>query len=995
MALSAAMQWALNNGMTAADVYKNINDFLATNPTAAQSQAQMAQYGISGEDVAAATGGKSGGMLGGNILAGASWNSLNTTLGDQLTAATGQASSNYSVGGATTADTLKQLDTFLAGGGQFDPNATVYLQTGGVDFLQGVDKGTIKDNISQMVKTLGDQGVNVVLTGSPYAASLNDVQTNNFNPAVDPLFTEIAKENKNVALVGTQGEILQNKALLVDALHTNAEGTAIYNQSVIDALSQFKNEVPASTPQAIAQVQQTNTVATTPPIITQAAASPAVAQSLATQTVDSLIKAGNLNPTQIAAATGVPVSEIITQAAALAPFQGSTKLGDTYVSPNYSYTQSGEETIVGGLESIGTSKVSSEQGSRTELYSPTGELTSVGTYDKGPSFFGGLADALNDPVVQAAFLGLGGGGAVGNLLGLTGSTAQAVGTGLFKGGTAAAGGADLSDALKTGLLSGGLVYGGNLLANMDVPVDFNNMTADELNDALQTNLVKDLKQAGVGSPQEFLTGQGRAAGTYIQESVAASNLANNLSAQGLNSGEIAQLLDSAGFVPTAITDALDSLSSVASTGGLLSSTVTTPVTDSVNITGQSLANIPTTVPVVTSPVTNAGTVNVTGTTQPQQVDQATLNLINSQLASNVTTPANLANVQITGNKGMMSGDTTATDILNTLAGLPTTTPTTTTPTQTITADRPATQQELVNAITATLPTVTPAQAATVAEQVITSGRPITVQDAVTALTATLPAVTTPVTTPTTTPSTVDPRVTITADRPAATTQDLIGAAIAALPSVTTPTVTPDPRVTITADRPAATTQELVNVLTAVTPTVTTPTTTPTTVPTQTITADRPAATTQDLVNAATAILPAVTTPTTTPTVPTQTITAARPTNVGDTLALLPATLLPPSVTTPTVPTPAAKTNELGLTDAQMLALLQGGLGLLGGLGGASLIGGGGGGTTNVGGIPTQGMPTYNDDYFTKVQQNYNRILPAVPRDVASPLRDWYLSQYGA
>ena len=995
MALSAAMQWALNNGMTAADVYKNINDFLATNPTAAQSQAQMAQYGISGEDVAAATGGKSGGMLGGNILAGASWNSLNTTLGDQLTAATGQASSNYSVGGATTADTLKQLDTFLAGGGQFDPNATVYLQTGGVDFLQGVDKGTIKDNISQMVKTLGDQGVNVVLTGSPYAASLNDVQTNNFNPAVDPLFTEIAKENKNVALVGTQGEILQNKALLVDALHTNAEGTAIYNQSVIDALSQFKNEVPASTPQAIAQVQQTNTVATTPPIITQAAASPAVAQSLATQTVDSLIKAGNLNPTQIAAATGVPVSEIITQAAALAPFQGSTKLGDTYVSPNYSYTQSGEETIVGGLESIGTSKVSSEQGSRTELYSPTGELTSVGTYDKGPSFFGGLADALNDPVVQAAFLGLGGGGAVGNLLGLTGSTAQAVGTGLFKGGTAAAGGADLSDALKTGLLSGGLVYGGNLLANMDVPVDFNNMTADELNDALQTNLVKDLKQAGVGSPQEFLTGQGRAAGTYIQESVAASNLANNLSAQGLNSGEIAQLLDSAGFVPTAITDALDSLSSVASTGGLLSSTVTTPVTDSVNITGQSLANIPTTVPVVTSPVTNAGTVNVTGTTQPQQVDQATLNLINSQLASNVTTPANLANVQVTGNKGMMSGDTTATDILNTLAGLSTTTPTTTTPTQTITADRPATQQELVNAITATLPTVTPAQAATVAEQVITSGRPITVQDAVTALTATLPAVTTPVTTPTTTPSTVDPRVTITADRPAATTQDLIGAAIAALPSVTTPTVTPDPRVTITADRPAATTQELVNVLTAVTPTVTTPTTTPTTVPTQTITADRPAATTQDLVNAATAILPAVTTPTTTPTVPTQTITAARPTNVGDTLALLPATLLPPSVTTPTVPTPAAKTNELGLTDAQMLALLQGGLGLLGGLGGASLIGGGGGGTTNVGGIPTQGMPTYNDDYFTKVQQNYNRILPAVPRDVASPLRDWYLSQYGA
>ena len=134
---------------------------------------------------------------------------------------------------------------------------------------------------------MGSQGVDVVLTGSPYAASIQDVINNNFDPKVDPLFNEIAKENKNVALVGTQGEILQNKALLVDALHTNAEGTAIYNQSVIDALSQFKNEVPSSTPQAIAEVQKTNTVATTPPVITQAASSPATAQALIRTTANT------------------------------------------------------------------------------------------------------------------------------------------------------------------------------------------------------------------------------------------------------------------------------------------------------------------------------------------------------------------------------------------------------------------------------------------------------------------------------------------------------------------------------------------------------------------------------------------------------------------------------------------------------------------------------------------------------------------------------------
>ena len=145
--------------------------------------------------------------------------------------------------------------------------------------MRGVDKATIKDNINQIVKTLGAQGVDVVLTGSPYAKSIDDVINNNFDPKVDPLFNEIAKENKNVALVGVQGQILQNKKLLVDALHTNAEGTSIYNQAVIDALSQFKNQVPPSTPQAIADVQKTNTVATTPPVITQAAASPEIGRA--------------------------------------------------------------------------------------------------------------------------------------------------------------------------------------------------------------------------------------------------------------------------------------------------------------------------------------------------------------------------------------------------------------------------------------------------------------------------------------------------------------------------------------------------------------------------------------------------------------------------------------------------------------------------------------------------------------------------------------------
>lgn len=46
-------------------------------------------------------------------------------------------------------------------------------------------------------------------------------------------------------------------------------------------------------------------------------------------------------------------------------------------------------------------------------------------------------------------------------------------------------------------------------------------------------------------------------------------------------------------------------------------------------------------------------------------------------------------------------------------------------------------------------------------------------------------------------------------------------------------------------------------------------------------------------------------------------------------------------------------------------------------------------------IPTQGVPLNSEDYFKAIQQNYNSLMPVVPRDVASPLAAWYNSQYGA
>ena len=773
MAISDALRYQLNTGGSADTLYGIIRDFLATSPDAASTQAQMRQYGISAEDVANATGGKSGGLLSGNILAGASWNSLNTALPEQLTAATGQATSNYAVGGATTADTLTQLNTFLAGGGQFDPNSTVYLQTGGVDFLQGVDKGTIKDNISEIVKTLGDQGVNVVLTGSPYAKSIDDVINNNFDPKVDSLFTEIAKENKNVALVGTQGEILQNKNLLVDALHTNAEGTAIYNQSVIDALSQFKNEVPSSTPEAIAQVQQTNTVATTPPIITQAAASPAVAQTL----VDTI--------PAVSSATTKASANVIPTA------RGTVIEGDNI-----------EEKIAGVPQVVYETRVDPNNTANWETFNPkTGEVIDRGTFAGGGDK-GLLAAAAPVIGLAASTVGLPGlTGLLGGLTGATGSTLAGLTGATIGGGTTAIAGGTGQDILKGALLGGAASYGASTLDNY-----------------LAT---------------------GSTADVGLTERQFAVQDAKNLASQGLSTNQISDTLTAGGYNDITVQRAISSI-----TGTPVPSL---PIPGTVNVTGTTTPAVstggllgglvtPTTTPTTTQATTpTTETVNVTGATQPQMVDQATINLVNSQLASTLGTPANLANLQVTG-QGLLSGADTNTAIANTIAGLPSvSTPTTQAGTVNVTGDNLASTQQITNAILATVPNVTVQQAQNQAQVLITSGQNLTTSDLVSAVSAVSPNITNTVAEQIITSSNSDAiqpvvsalvssvnsnlaNVEVTGDR-LASTQEITNAILATVPNVTVSQAQTQAEVLISSGQ-NLTTNDLVSAVSSVSPNIT-------------------------------------------------------------------------------------------------------------------------------------------------------------------------------
>ena len=614
-------------------------------------------------------------VLSGNILAGASWHGLNTTLADELLRETGQGTTNVAVNGSTTGETLNQLNQFISAGGSFDPNATVYLQTGGVDFLLGYDKGVIKDNINQIVKTLGDQGVDVVLTGSPYAKSLQDVIDNKFDPKLDPIFNEIAKENKNVALVGVQGEILQNKNLVIDAVHTNAEGTAIYNQAVIDALSQFKNNVPSSTPESIAQIQRTNTVETTPPIITQAAASPVVAQSLATQlqnpNIQDLVSSGALQPNQ------------------------ATLIGDTYYQPVYASTGSGENFELGPLENVITYKAADNKtGGAYQQYTPTGELERTGTQQE----VNATKDFMDFALTAGTLFGLPAG--IGQSLGLSGVAGQAVGQGLLTTGTKLGGGDNLADALKAGLISGGLVYGGSQLSDLvskSIPIDASNMTQAQFNDALEGNLVSEMQAAG------------------------------------LNKDQISAFLDDMGIgqgLTTAVTQPV---------------AVSTPVTDggAVNITAQ---NVPTTLNNVLSTISTVPNLNVTAQ-RPQQVSQDVLDAVTAQLVSNqAATPT----VNVTAQK-----PTTVNDVI---AALATTGLVSNVPTVSVTSNRPITSQADLNSVISSLVTtgtVTPTTTATTIPTVnVTAPKTTNIGDTLAAIT-TIPSTltTTPVTTPKTTTTT--------------------------------------------------------------------------------------------------------------------------------------------------------------------------------------------------------------------------------------------------
>jgi hypothetical protein len=168
-----------------------------------------------------------------------------------------------------------------------------------------------------------------------------------------------------------------------------------------------------------------------------------------------------VSPADIAKATGTSEGEIAARVAATLPPNQTVLLGDTYVQAVNQTIGSGEDQQVGGLQNVITYKANENKvGGGYSQYTPTGELEQKGTQQE----VNATKDLMDFALTAGTLFGLPAG--IGQSLGLSGAAGQAVGQGLLTTGTKLGSGENLGDALKAGLIGGGLVYGGSQLGDL-------------------------------------------------------------------------------------------------------------------------------------------------------------------------------------------------------------------------------------------------------------------------------------------------------------------------------------------------------------------------------------------------------------------------------------------------------------------------------------------------------------------------------------------------
>ena len=878
-ATEAGLKLLHESGYSPSEAASLWNDAFGTKFTAEDYTTSLNNYGI--EKVAKpqiAVFGDSISSSVGYALDGKGGGYSDTTYGNNLAQYLGQSlkvnAANNSMGGTTTSDSLTGTGVPYAGSslpieyGNFanyiteNKPETAVLRFGAADAIRLNDSATTLKNIEEMVKVSEANGTKPILVGVTPFAKMGDFNAGNIDAGItDSMIASANAINKGIQdLASKYGvqfidvrQVPVTQGALLDGVHPSGEYGAALNNYIANEIKDagvFKSAAKAAEPTAMSVAPETIAVASTKELTSGLLGTEDSSTTISNTVTDYQGKTYDK-------------STLLNLAQGLAPSIDANRLmGGAYstqgqsIGFNYDeatkalgYAPSAAEQVVldmarhlmnEGVTSVDQidatdtnrrfgSTYTGDGGTIYEIKRDANGNLVTSTWGKTTSDKGNIIAAAT---IAAAFMGVPadiGAAVLGQ--GATTAAINTVGGAIFGGGTAA--------------LTGGDIVKGALLGG----------AGGALGDYLNT-----------------------AAGAALGD---ASDIAMTMADAGSSLTEIETALTNSGFSPSVVAESLKDASNVlAST----TSTVTTApssipsLLDTVSVvapsTAPTLTNllgaasvIPITTPTqVTAPIS---TVNVTAQT-PQQVDQRVLDLVNSQIASNVTTPSNLANVQVS-------------------------------------AQKPTTIQDVVNTITSVIPTITPSAAQTIAQQVITSNRPITTQDVINAVATTIPTATTPVTTPTA----VTPEQVITSNKPA-TVQDIVTALTSTIP-ITNAQATYVAEQVISSNKPV-TTQDVIKAITTVIPTVTPTPTAITTTPEVKVTAPK-TTTTQDIINAITTVVPTAVTPSV---VPTTTITAQKPSTITDAVTAATIPLIQP--TTPL--TVAEVKAQQDLTNSEKIRLAQ-------------------------------------------------------------------------
>jgi len=178
------------------------------------------------------------------------------------------------------------------------------------------------------------------------------------------------------------------------------------------------------------------------------------------------MEVAGVSPAQLAKVVGVSEGEVAARVAATIPQGSSITLGDTVIVPQYRTTGSGMDEQIGPLETVYVSKNNGDVNYRAPVGSEYKQYGADGTFQRTgvTQEVNALKDFMDFALTAGTLFGLPSG--IGNALGLTGAAGQAAGQGLLTTGTKLGGGENLGDALKAGLIGGGLVYGGSQLGDL-------------------------------------------------------------------------------------------------------------------------------------------------------------------------------------------------------------------------------------------------------------------------------------------------------------------------------------------------------------------------------------------------------------------------------------------------------------------------------------------------------------------------------------------------